>query len=218
MVFKVYQFWQVCPWHISPLLLYTHCYLLVIKNKSVLNTATGGSRPNYWHAVVCYCAFLRIYSWKKKRFRNDEHGGIVGSAAISQLWDLWFDPELGLLSIWSFACSPCICVGCLSVLWFPLSSQKHASWWNGNSKLHLGVSGHANANVCMFPYDGFASNPGAIPDLNGYWQWMNEKLEMLKPCGRKQAIFWCLSLNGASPANIKASLSSVFSTLLKLWL
>lgn len=48
------------------------------------------------------------------------------------------------------------------------SLSKHASWWNGNSKLHLGVSEHANANVWMFPYDGLASNPGPIPELNGY--------------------------------------------------
>lgn len=41
---------------------------------------------------------------------------------------------------------------------------------------------------------------------------------MLKPYARIQAFFWCLALNCAALTNIKASLSSVFSTLLKLWL
>lgn len=32
--------------------------------------------------------------------------GAAGSVADSQLQGLWFDPELGLLTVWSFACSP----------------------------------------------------------------------------------------------------------------
>lgn len=37
-----------------------------------------------------------------------------------------FNPELGLLSRWSFACIPCAPVGFLQVLRFPQTYQKHA--------------------------------------------------------------------------------------------
>lgn len=41
----------------------------------------------------------------------------------SQFQGLWFYPELGLLSVWSFKCSPCVCVGFLRVQQFASTSK-----------------------------------------------------------------------------------------------
>lgn len=57
----------------------------------------------------------------------------------------------------SFTFSSCVCVFLIWVLWFPLTTQKHASRWIQNSK-----------NVprcewmCMMPCNGLASHPGVF--------------------------------------------------------
>lgn len=46
----------------------------------------------------------------------------LGSIVASQLLGPGFYPELGLLSGWSFLCSPCVNVVFLKALWFPHTS------------------------------------------------------------------------------------------------
>lgn len=41
---------------------------------------------------------------------------------------LQVNPELGLLPVWSFSRSFCVCVGFLWVFWFPRTIQKHDRW------------------------------------------------------------------------------------------
>lgn len=46
----------------------------------------------------------------------------------------WVDPELSLLSVQSFACSPCVSMGLLSVLQFHPTSQRHSGRWTGYAR------------------------------------------------------------------------------------
>lgn len=74
------------------------------------------------------------------------NGGTADSIATSQLQGPWFDPELQLLSVHSFTCSPRVSMDCLPVLWFPPTCQKLASRLIGDSKLPLDVNEFVN--VC----------------------------------------------------------------------
>lgn len=68
--------------------------------------------------------------------RLECQGDVAGNVATSQLQD--FDPDLGLLSGWSFACAPSVHVGFLWFLQFPL--------WTGYTILLLGMN--ECLNVC----------------------------------------------------------------------
>lgn len=62
------------------------------------------------------------------------------SIATSQLQCPWFNSELNLLSVWSFAYSSNVHMGFLWVRRFPPTSQKHAGRLFDSSKFHLGVN------------------------------------------------------------------------------
>lgn len=47
------------------------------------------------------------------------YGGGAGSVAAPQLQVPRFNPELGVLSLWIFACSLYVYVGFLQLVWFP---------------------------------------------------------------------------------------------------
>lgn len=57
----------------------------------------------------------------KQKKRRLSHYRIKYVDMVTSLTDpgSWFEPELGLLSVWSFACSLKVQMGFLVVLWFP---------------------------------------------------------------------------------------------------
>lgn len=73
----------------------------------------------------------------------------IGQYCILRQQGLWFNPDLQLLSMQCFACSP---PGFLSVLWYPPTCQKPLLWI-GNSKLALCVNGvPSQLYSCLKPY------------------------------------------------------------------
>lgn len=88
--------------------------------------------------------------------------GTAGQCATSQLQVLWFEPELGVLSM------QCLCahsqnVDFLLVFQYCPTSQKHASRWFGDSRLSLGMN--LCLNMCMVPCKELVSYSGCFPTL-----------------------------------------------------
>lgn len=69
---------------------------------------------------------------------------------------------LGLWSVWSDACSPCVAMGFLWVLWAPSTSQNPADWYMYIPKLPISVK---RVWVCahLVPWIGWAFHPGCFP-------------------------------------------------------
>lgn len=102
----------------------------------------------------------------------------------------WSDPELRLLSVWSFLSSLHVCIG---FLWVP-TAQKHAGrqWLCCAVRLYLCV----NACMSMVHCDGLASHLGWI--LTSFsWLWIHHdrdqyiKLENFFPVVDQTRCDWC---------------------------
>lgn len=66
------------------------------------------------------CCFVLICHFFDFTFLKS---GTEGSIAASQVQGLWFGPKVKRLSIYSFACSPHVFMGFLSIHWFPFTIQ-----------------------------------------------------------------------------------------------
>lgn len=72
-----------------------------------------------------------------ERLMYKQQSEVVGRVAALQLYCIGFNINLGLLSVYSFACSPCINSDFLKVLWFPPTSSQY-----------MPVGGVATLNMC----------------------------------------------------------------------
>lgn len=67
--------------------------------------------------------------------------------------------------MWEFTSSPCVCVGFLQILRFPICCLR----WIVYSELVLSVNDLCECVcVCLVPRDGLASHPECIP-VSGFW-------------------------------------------------